>query len=120
MTGSFTNPTGLYAYPTKGGGFALFQGLVSDGGYGILDEAPFEGLVGYTLTTSIGPVTGTDNPGYNGSVAFSTSVGDFDLFSVSSQTTFQAATVPEPSSLVMAGAAAAFGLGVWSRRRNRR
>src|SRR5262245_37704814 len=58
-------------------------------------------LATYDLTTSIGPLTGPAlfNPGRR----FPTTSGDFVLNSVSSNVTFQAILVPEPSSLALLG-----------------
>jgi hypothetical protein len=73
----------------------------------------------YDLSTPIGPVTGT--PSGNPGTSFATSAGAFIITGTADTGTFQAGSaVPEPSSLWMAGTAAVAGLGLWSRRRNRR
>jgi hypothetical protein len=80
-------------------------------------------LAAYNLATSIGPVSGP-LPTYAPGTAFATFAGDFviNVNGISGNSTFQAtlvAAVPEPSSLVMAGAAALAGLGyAWRRRRS--
>ena len=75
----------------------------------------------YNLSTSLGPLSGTTviNPGF----AFPTTGGDFVFNSANANgdSTFQAtlASIPEPSSLILAGTAALAGLGLYSRRRGR-
>jgi heme A synthase len=70
----------------------------------------------YNLSTSIGPLAGTTviNPGFS----FPTTAGDFIFNSANANdSTFQAtlgtASIPEPSSLILASTAALAGLGVW-------
>ncbi len=71
----------------------------------------------YSLTTSIGPLTGADF--IRSDVTFATTAGGFVLSSAG-PATFQAIIgVPEPSSLALSVIAGAIGLGVARTRRNR-
>ena len=63
----------------------------------------------YDLSSSLGLVTGT--PVINSGTGFATTVGDFSLSSISS-VTFQADTVPEPSTFALLDAASV-GLILW-------
>jgi hypothetical protein len=70
----------------------------------------------YNLSTSIGPLAGTTviNPGFS----FPTTAGDFVFNSANaSDSTFLATlgtvSIPEPSSLILAGTAALAGLRLW-------
>ena len=67
-----------------------------------------------------GPVTGSGRVAFNPS-SYATSVGGFNLSSVSGDTTFQAtvgvAAVPEPATFATAGLAGVVGLGYGWRRR---
>ena len=70
-------------------------------------------LLGYNLTTSIGPITGFGGVGYPTTLIVHTTAGDlhftsdFDAFGPTSQSTFSATlgqtAVPEPTSLLLFG-----------------
>jgi len=68
---------------------------------------------GYQLKTATGPILGS--AGFNIATSFATSSGSFVLNSVTSQVTFQATLVPEPSTAVFA--ASIFALLASHRRR---
>lgn len=75
----------------------------------ILDTINSSAFSTYGLTTSIGPVTGTS--GFNRGTDYGTSAGNLVFGDMSATSTFTAtgpaAAVPEPSSLVLLGAAIA-------------
>jgi hypothetical protein len=73
----------------------------------------------YDLTTSIGPLSGPASGGGAGTVSFATSAGPLTFDSFAGTTgTFEATlqSVPEPSSLMLAGVASLIGAGLWVRR----
>jgi len=114
-TATFTDfPVGVFA--SSG---AVFAG-VSDVGNTVLDTVASV-FATYSLTTSIGPITGPVL--FNSGLAFPTSEGNFILNSISgNQSTFSASVVPGPivgaglPGLILAGGAL---LAWWRRRRKK-
>ena len=96
-TATFTIPTENVANSI--GAVAIeAPGQTTDNSYAnVLDQGNFE-LSDYNLSTSIGPISG--NAGINDGLDFSTTAGDFDLTSVTTDT-FQAQVVPEPGSCAL-------------------
>jgi hypothetical protein len=72
-------------------------------------------LAGYTLSSSIGPLTGTLSPAFGGG-DFTTASGDTVEFTTDGSLSFSAAQTPEPSSLTLL-ASGISALGMFVRRR---
>lgn len=116
-TATVTVPTVIWGFPTPvsiTSGFPVLPTVV----FGTVDNPPAldsltglgitasNALLGYGLTTSIGPITGIGGVGYPAGLFVSTTLGNLSLasdFSASTQGTFTA-TVPEPASLLLLGA----------------
>ena len=101
---------------TATGGFAYgANGTAIVGNY----NAAFASI---NLAASTGPLMGIAS--FNAESLLSTTRGNLVINTVSSSATFQATvtpnSVPEPSSLALAGVAAVAGLGRWARQRARR
>jgi hypothetical protein len=118
--GLFTNPVGTATVTIGGiGTFAFTDSLlvfdnqpftavgISDSTLNdILDTFGNAAFSSYDLTTSLGPVTGLS--GFNAGSTYGTSGGGLVFGNMSADSTFAATTtaaVPEPSSLVLLGAA---------------
>ena len=115
-----SDPTAIYSFPTAvdidpKNGFPVLPYVV----IGTLDNPPaldsFTGigaqgdnaLLGYDLTTAIGPITGSPGGvGYPTGLVVHTTLGDLSFtanISPTSEGTFTAALVPEPASLFLFG-----------------
>ncbi len=103
---TFTVPTEDLSTTGLPGSFAFTaEPPNSDDFYANLLGVATSGLSGYNLSTSIGPLTGS--PQNDSGTDFGTTVGNFDLTSVTSDT-FQARLVPEPGSFTFLGLGALF------------
>ena len=125
-TATVTDPNAVYSVPTPVAidtGFPVLPYVV----IGTLDSPPalesFTGigaqgdnaLLGYDLTTAIGPITGSPGGiGYPTSLFFHTTLGDLSFtanFSPTTVGTFTATLVPEPTSLLLLGSGLALLAG---------
>ena len=75
---------------------------------------------GYDLISSIGPVSGPAFIQPDTSITYGTTAGDLNLIEADGNAAFQAAAVPEPSSLALGVVAGAIGLASAVTRRVRR
>lgn len=125
-TATITDATAVYSFPTPvliATGFPVLPYAI----IGTLDSPPsldsFTGiggqgdnaLLGYGLTTSIGPITGSPGGIGHSSDFINTSLGHLTFsanISPTSQGTFTANSVPEPMSLVLLGSGIAVLAGL--------
>ena len=127
-TATITDPTATYSFPTPvdidpKNGFPILPYAV----IGTLDSPPsldgFTGiggqgdnaLLGYDLTTSIGPITGSPGGvGHPAGLVIHTTLGDLTFsanISPTTEGTFTATLVPEPTSLLLLGSGLALLAG---------
>jgi hypothetical protein len=104
-TATFTVPSEEVALSVVGDVAIQAPSQINDTFSVIVLGAATSGLNSYNLNTSIGPLSGS--PQINSGIDFSTTAGNFDLTSVTSDT-FQAQVVPEPDSLAPLGLGALF------------
>ncbi len=115
-SGVFTDPFDIEIGKTAGD--AILQDETH--GVGHMFSLIASGLIGYDLSTPIGPLTGTPGAFITG-IMYATTGGDFSFNGdemVTGTVTFQAAAVPEPSTFLLGAMAA--GIGVVTARLRRR
>jgi hypothetical protein len=114
VTESMTATLVANADPTQGGRINFFNSTF-DNGLGLIASA----LIGYDLSTSIGPISGTLNPTL-GSGSFATADGSLQFTGLNSLS-FTAAVTPIPAALpLFASGLGALALLGWRRKRTAR